>query len=461
MQLARWPNTDFAQTTDQNGNLGFGYSGDEPTKWSNQSTATQDVWVHGYWSWNWSDRHVRIESIDTTKKQMSIDPNTPPCYPPQKGSRFYAYNILAELDSPGEYYLNRATGVLYFYPPSDISTGESYVSMLHGVISIQSVSNVAFQGLSIEGSRGAGVEIFSSSNVSISKSDIFNHGTLGVNITGGFGNTINTCRIWNTGNGGVYLDAGDRTTLTPSNHQTINTEIYRFNRWVRTYAPGVFLVGVGHSLTFSNIHDGPHQAIFIAGNDNRVEGNYVHDMVYETADSGALYMGRDWSYQGNIIRQNTWQNIHTTISGDDSSAVYLDDSGSGFLVTQNIFKNVSRGVLLGGGRENQVLNNYFEDATGECAVHFDNRDMGWAKDFCQPGAMGEQFLNRVEYKSKYYAKYGAKFQNMMQDEPCVPKYNVVSNNNYCKVSNFLDQSIATINSWGSTATNNTLTKCLK
>ena len=33
--------------------------------------------------------------------------------------RFYAYNLLEELDAPGEWYLDRQKGLLYFYPPSD------------------------------------------------------------------------------------------------------------------------------------------------------------------------------------------------------------------------------------------------------------------------------------------------------------------------------------------------------
>eukprot|EP01121_Diplochlamys_sp_Union-15-3_P021010 TRINITY_DN8385_c0_g1_i4.p1 TRINITY_DN8385_c0_g1~~TRINITY_DN8385_c0_g1_i4.p1 ORF type:complete len:455 (+),score=52.53 TRINITY_DN8385_c0_g1_i4:653-2017(+) len=433
----------------------FLFTDPEASKWVDQIESTHDVWIHGFFSWDWSDRHVRVESINTTSKQVNIDANTPPCYNPSKNSRYYAYNILAELDSPGEYYLNRKTGVLYFYPPQDIVNSESYVSLFHSVITLQDTSYLTFSHLSIEGARGPGIEIFSSSNITVSSCTIINHGTLGVNITGGNNNLIDTCFIKNAGNGGVYLDAGDRITLTPSNHRVNNSDISVFNRWVKTYAPGVFSVGVGHTVYSNHIHEGPHQGIFVAGNDHLIEGNTISEMVQETADSGAFYMGRDWSYQGNIIRSNVWRNIHSIIPSDDVSAVYLDDSGSGFLVTENQFYNVSRGILLGGGRGNNILNNRFSHITGEATVHIDNRDMNWSSSFCQPGGLGEQFLKRVNYQSKYYAKYGKEFQNIMQDDPCRPKYNVISNNIYCDVSKFLDQSIETINSWGSTAANNT------
>lgn len=40
--------------------------------------------------------------------------------------RYYAYNLLAELNQPGEYYLNRSTGMLYFYPPAQDSNTDTY-----------------------------------------------------------------------------------------------------------------------------------------------------------------------------------------------------------------------------------------------------------------------------------------------------------------------------------------------
>ena len=35
---------------------------------------------------------------------------------------------MSELDSPGEFYLERSTGKLYFWPPDSLATNEAYVS---------------------------------------------------------------------------------------------------------------------------------------------------------------------------------------------------------------------------------------------------------------------------------------------------------------------------------------------
>ena len=53
---------------------------------------------------------------------------------------------------------------------------------------------------------------------------------------------------------------------------------------------------------------------------------------------------------------------------------------SGWLFEGNKFINVDMGVLIGGGRDNQFVNNYFED--NSLAIHFDNRGMNWENSVC-------------------------------------------------------------------------------
>ena len=36
--------------------------------------------------------------------------------------------MVSELDSPGEFYLERTTGKLYFWPPDSLATNEAFVS---------------------------------------------------------------------------------------------------------------------------------------------------------------------------------------------------------------------------------------------------------------------------------------------------------------------------------------------
>ena len=37
----------------------------------------------------------------------------------KEGGYYYFFNVLEELDAPGEYYIDRDNGILYFYPPDE------------------------------------------------------------------------------------------------------------------------------------------------------------------------------------------------------------------------------------------------------------------------------------------------------------------------------------------------------
>jgi parallel beta-helix repeat protein len=96
--------------------------------------------------------------------------------------------------------------------------------------------------------------------------------------------------------------------------------------------------------------------------------------VYETGDAGAVYVGRDWTAQGTVIRGNLFRDIR----GSDArfqNAVYLDDMSSGITVEDNLFVRCNWGVLVGGGRDNTLRGNTFVDC-GK-AVSWDARGVGW------------------------------------------------------------------------------------
>ena len=128
MTLARWPNegewaqiAGFPEAQAQNdghggkiGRLedGFSFSGDRPLGWKD----TSDLWVHGYWSWDWANSYERVASLDREQRLIKTAPPHGQ-YGFRKGQRFYFLNVLEELDQPGEWFLDREAGMLYFWPP--------------------------------------------------------------------------------------------------------------------------------------------------------------------------------------------------------------------------------------------------------------------------------------------------------------------------------------------------------
>src|SRR4029077_4895078 len=135
-------------------------------------------------------------------------------------------------------------------------------------------------------------------------------------------NAIIGCDIYATGEGGIYLGGGDRRTLSRGDNAAINNHIHDFNRWVYTYRPAISIDGVGNHVSHNLIDDAPHAGIFIHGNDHVVDLNELHHLCLQTSDAGAIYMGRDLSERGNVIRYNF---IHDLGKNIDDNAIYLDD----------------------------------------------------------------------------------------------------------------------------------------
>src|SRR5579871_2399854 len=330
MTLARWPNQGWATIAGtpqgQNGGM-FTYQGDRPERWKQ----AEDIWLHGYWTWDWADSYTRVKSIDYQAQAIyTTPPNGSYGYTP--GKRYYALNLLEELDSPGEWYLDRKTGLLYFWPPAPLTEGHAFVSLLDSpLIQLENASYVTLRGLTIEVTRGAGVEIRNGVHDRVEGCVLRNLGTVGVAIEGGEQNGVADCDLYETGQGGISLSGGDRKTLTPGANYAENNCIHDYSRIVRCYRPGVQVDGVGNIVAHNLIYNGPHNAIQLSGNEHRIEYNEVHDVCRETGDVGAFYMGRDWTMRGNVIRYNYFHHLGG-FKGQgftDAMAIYLDDAASG------------------------------------------------------------------------------------------------------------------------------------
>jgi len=448
MTLARWPNSGWAMIKDVPEALegaGFVYDGNRPSRW----TDAPDVWLHGYWKWDWADTYVQVARIDTAARTI-LTQAPYGGYPYTKGKRYYALNLLEELDSPGEWYLDRKIGVLYFWPPSDIEKARVFVSLLQAqMVSLQNTRNVTLQDLTFEYTCGAGIEIVGGRDNTIKGCTLRNMGTVAVSIgrlidnpggeiykntlyngLAGYNNGVIDCLIHSTGEGGVILGGGDRASLTPGANYAINNEIYDCSRWVRTYRAAIFMYGVGNIVKHNLIHDLPHTAVFFWGNDHVIEYNEIHHVCMETGDAGALYNGRDWTQRGSLIRYNYFHHLHG-VEGrkgfTDVMAVYLDDWSSGATVFGNIFYKAGRSVMIGGGRDNLVENNVFID--GAPAIHVDARGKGWAKYYFD-GTDNTLFIrlevvhpDRLPYSKRY-----PQLTRLLEDDPALPKGNRIIRN---------------------------------
>ncbi len=437
MQLSRWPNEDFVRIVDVVGQTTFTthgikgtregkftYSSDRPEQWANEP----EIWLHGYWFWDWSDSFERVLSIDVEKQVIET---APPYhnYGYRQGQRYYVLNVLAELDKPGEWYLDRTKGILYFLPPSPANDGSPWdssrravLSMIQHLFVLNGCSWVTIRDMTLEATRSTAVTISGGKSNTVAGCTIRNTGSWAVTINGGEGNSVLSCDIYRIAEGGISLSGGDRKTLTPAGHVARNNHIHHFGRIYRTYRPAVAVNGVGNYVSHNLIHDGPHNAIQLGGNDHTIEFNEIHHVCFETGDVGAFYMGRDWTERGTTIRYNYFHDIKGPgLHG--AMAVYLDDAASGISIVGNIFHLAGRAAFIGGGRDNLVENNIFVDCPA--SVHVDARGDGWMKYHVEAGGTLPERLNAVPYKQPPWSEKYPSLVNILDDSPGLPKGNIV------------------------------------
>lgn len=426
MTLARWPNDGWLKIKDvpkgQDGGQ-FTFEEDRPTGWKE----SDDIWVHGFWTRDWADSYERIKTLDVENHLIET-------YPPHgvygytKGQRFYFLNVMEELDSPGEWYLDHDTGNLYFWPPESIGKNDAYVSLTEDpLIQLKDVKHTQFKGMAFEYTRGNAIEIDGGSDNLIAGCLLRNIGNTAVTINGGEKNGVQGCDIYYTGDGGIRINGGDRNSLTPAGHFAVNNDIHRYSRSVITYRPAVRLNGVGNRLAHNHIHHGPHCGVLFSGNEHVLEFNEVNHVCYETGDVGAFYIGRDWTERGNVVRHNYFHHIEGPYT-HGAMSVYLDDAASGTTIFGNIFYKASKAAFVGGGRDNLIENNIFVEC--EPSVHFDARGLNWAAKYIKKGGGWHMYekLKSVNYDQPPYSKKYPELVPILQEKPHHPMGNKVIRN---------------------------------
>lgn len=448
MPLSRWPNEGFVQIAEvpQNGTLvypgnaphirfdrlvgrhygRFNYAEDAPSRW----TKTDQIVLHGYWSWDWFDEFLKIDRIDPARKEIWIkEPHGRQGY--TKAQRYYAMNILEELDRPGEWYLDREDGLLYFWPPSPISEGSVVVSLLEDpMVVMAGTEHVRLEGVGFAYSRGNAVEMHEARHTALDGCTIRHIGGTGAVVREGSHNRVSGCDIHDIGGAGLEVTGGDRKTLTPGGHEITDNHIHHYSGWVRTYLGGINLTGVGNRVAHNLIHDAPHTGILLVGNENVIEYNELHRLAQQTGDVGAFYIGRDWTQRGNVIRHNYFHDLEGPgLHG--VMAVYLDDWASGTVIYGNIFYRSGRTVFIGGGRDNIVENNVFVEC--QPSVHVDARGKSWAKyyfDQEDPIYVNTLFdrMDAMAFREPPYSERYPELLRLYDDDPDLPKGNRVLRN---------------------------------
>lgn len=414
--LARWPDSGFATGGQARGQTPtppawnhtrgtregiFEYLDPRIARWADE----QDPRLGGYWFWDWSEEYQRLERVDTAAGLLYV---APPYhrYGYRDSLRFFGLNLLCELDRPGEWYLDRAGGLLYWYPPQGGPPPAASLSVLDApyMISIQGASRLELRGLTLEESRGSGILIRGGRGVVLRDCNIQEMGTNGIVVEGGRDHLLDGLHLQVLGYAGMLVSGGERAGLVPAGHEIRNCVVERFSLFKRTYEPAVRLEGCGMVVRNNHFRYSSSSAMRLEGNDFLVAYNEIDHVVSESDDQGAIDVYYNPSYRGNVIAYNYFHDVQGgTTTG--AAAVRLDDMISGFLIRGNVFERCGSqhfgGVQIHGGKDNIVENNLFLDCP--FAVSFSPWGERWDRELQSP-QLRRKLYEEVDIRSALYQR---------------------------------------------------------
>ena len=455
--LAQWPNEgwlQFAKRVDGGEPMvGGGFTGGAFV-FSDRRLGRWDfsrkVWLSGYFchDWaTWAAPAVSWGSENGTNDVVRFQPGYKIPFGVMQGTwgrkerRFRAFNLFEELDSPGEWWLDRERKILYVVPPDGVMSADADVRIAFSaksLVSARDVANIRFERLDFSANYGHLAEFHLVNGVTFENCR-FSCAVNTALYVKGDGCRISGCEVCECGSGGVSVAGGDRKTLTGAGTIVENCRIRDFGILQRTYAGGVKMDGCGLALKGCEIFNSPHTAVFFHCNDSVLESNDVHHVLLETGDAGAFYTGRDWTTQGNVLRFNyihdigrgttAQEGLDAAVSGTNAMGMYFDDCDCGDEITGNVFENCPRGIMIGGGRDHPVRGNVFLNC--RLGLSIDCRGWRWKNWNTKGGGWNlEERAQEFDYTNGVWAARYPRLANIMNDNPREPLYNPVENNTF-------------------------------
>ena len=430
--ISRWPNvgyktmnmSDGSTSIVDNGNSSenavIRYEDDNIERWR---FAKEPIFVIGYFNNQYQSNAYLVDGVDTENKTITLRQGKIK----DNKRRWFACNLLEEIDIPSEFFIQRADesdsfNYLYYYPAYDLDENKDNLEFISGHkvnhINFDGVSNVNFNGIKFSKTSGNGIYGNNCSDINIDGCEVEICGTGGVAFENSVNIAVKNCDIHNIHGLGVSLENSDSEAVfnTESCGNVIeNNHIYNVNEGGHTSAAGNSASGYGAIFKNNTIHKAPASGINSPSEDGYYAYNELYNLVRDTADASAVYNGRRLTMYGIKYEYNYIHDLGLEGFSEDehTSGIFWDDFMSGQTAENNIIVNEYKGTLeqgtsfginMNGGRDNTVRNNVFVGS--DYAVRNTDRSNYSYKNDSGLTDIYENLSNAVNRKeSKYISKY--------------------------------------------------------
>ena len=217
--------------------------------WQAEVDAGMRPFMHGYWEWDWADEFVEltgVRKVNASTLDVTFYEDGPACKP---NARWMGVNLLAELDVPGEYYIDSAKKLLYFLPPDGEVRKPVILTYKPGaVVNVTSAAaNTTLSDLEICYGRHVGLDATGARGLVLERLNVHDHGTHGILLADARDSFVHDCDVIGVGCIGIRATGGDAATLTQGNVSVTNSRVTAPAQWKRSYQPGIFFGGVGNT----------------------------------------------------------------------------------------------------------------------------------------------------------------------------------------------------------------------
>ncbi len=371
-KVAQWPNGE------EEYELKSSYSTSKLNTWKK----AEGFYITAYWSNDYNSYRKKStgSEVETTINEIA-----------STTGRFKILHMAEELDSPGEWYIDRDKNILYYYPYEDFENSEIELGFLKSsMITIYYTDRIDFQNIHFSESRGRAITsrkitgwdiLDASEDVNIRNCTFSGLGYTAIycgdynnlgyvesgdykrssfNYWTGVKNWIieENC-FYDLSYGAVFFSSGAISPLVSGGSVIKNNYIYNTNIASVNHAAIFIINDVGTVIENNIIHHTPYHAINYNGNNQKVRRNELYNANRHTIDCGVVYIGRSFYQRGGVVEENY---IHDSNPVDTSfeksnNGIYFDDTIGGQTAKNNLFVNVQRGVCANGSQGNTVEGN--------------------------------------------------------------------------------------------------------